>query len=170
MGMTTTKDDVLSTSDDRLKIPLLGFFAGVVVAVAFATGALDALISNHFRSWHKLTLRPEGGLARAIEGSLPLMRVVAMVGAAAFGYTSLRRLTQDKIKPGVIRLCVVAFSPIVVEMLDFGTQDGQVPDLNKLPIHSMVLLALVVIAPALIALWDVRVIRSERQPTPEPVD
>lgn len=159
--MTTTKDDVMSTPDDRLKIPLLGFFAGVVVAVAFATGALDALISNHFRSWNSLTLRPEAGLARAIEGGLPAMRVAAMIGAAAFAYTTLRRLTQDKIKPGVIRLGIVAFSPIVVEMLDFGTQDGQVPDLEKLPVHSMVLLALIVVAPALIALWDARAIRAD---------
>lgn len=158
--MATTKADVMSTPDDRLKIPILGFVASAVVAIAFATGALDALISNHFKSWNSLTLRPEGGLARAIEGLLPTMRVIAMVGAAAFGYTSLRRLTQDNFKPGIIRLCIVAFSPIVVEILDFGTQDGQVPDLDKLPIHSMVLLALVVIGPALVALWDARVIND----------
>lgn len=159
----------MTIADDRLKIPLLGLLAGVAVAVAFMTGALDALISNHFRSWSQLTLRPENDLPRAIEGALPALRVLTMIGAAAFGYTTIRRLTQDKIKPGVIRLCAVAFSPIVVEVLDFGTQDGQVRDLNKLPIHSMVLLALIVAAPALIALWDVRILRSERQPMPEQV-
>ena len=155
----------MTADNDRLNIPLLGFVAGALVSLAFVTGALDALLSNHFSSWNRLTLRPEDGLARAIEGAMPAFRVVAMAGAAAFGYTSLRRMTHDSYRPGVLRLGIVAFSPIIVEMADFGTQDGQVRDLDKLPIHSMVLLVLLVIGPAVVSLWDARFIRSQQRPS-----
>jgi len=113
----------MTTDHDRVNIPLLGFVAGALVSLAFVTGAFDALFSNHFYSWRQLTLRPENGLARAIEGSMPALRVLAMVGAAALGYTTLRRIKPDSFKPTVIRLVVISFSPIIVEILDFGTQD-----------------------------------------------
>ncbi len=156
----------MTADDDRLNIPLLGFVAGAIVSVAFVTGAFDALLSNHFSSWNRLTLRPEDSLARAIEGALPALRVLAMVGAAALGYTSLRRMTHDSYKPGVIRLGLIAFSPIIVEMADVGTQDGQVRDLGKLPIHSMILLVLLVVGPAIVAAWDARFIRNQQRTAP----
>lgn len=156
----------MSTPDHRVKIPLLGFIAGAFISLAFVTGALDALLSNHFNSWHRLTLRPENNLARTIEGLMPVLRVVAMAGAAGFGYTSLRRIEPDSYKPTLIRLGLVAFSPIIVEVLDFGTQDGTVPDLDKLPVHSMVLLVLLVVGPATVALWDAVGIRRDLRSSP----
>lgn len=147
---------------DRVRIPLLGFFAIALLSLAFVVGAFDALVTNHFSSWNRLTLRPTEDLARAIEGLLPAARTATMVGAAAFGYTSLRRASEEGFRRGAIRLGVVTFSPIIVELADMGTQDGQVPDLDKLPIHSMLLLAALSVGPGLTALWDARIIRSRR--------
>ncbi len=157
----------MATEDNRVSIPVLGFVVIALVSLAFVVGAFDALFTNHFSSWNRLTLRPTNDLARTIEGLVPAGRFVAMIGAAAFGYTSLRRAANEGYKRGVIRLGVVAFSPIIVELADFGTQDGQVPDLDKLPVHSMVLLVALTIGPAIIALWDARLIQRDRnQRTP----
>lgn len=147
---------------DRVRIPLLGFVAIALLSLAFVVGAFDALVTNHFSSWSRLTLRPTEDLARAIEGLLPVARSVSMAGAAAFGYTSLRRASVEGFKRGAIRLGVVTFSPIIVELADMGTQDGQVPDLDKLPIHSMLLLATLTLGPGMTALWDARIIRGHR--------
>lgn len=151
--------------DQPIKIPLLGFIAVAFVSLAFAVGAFDALVTNHFTSWKQLTLRPDGGLARAIEGLLPVARAVTMAGAAAFGYTTLRRLTADTYRRAFVRLGLLTFSPIVVELTDFGTQDGQVKDLDKLPVHSMVLMVLLVLGPALVALRDFLTLRGQRRST-----
>lgn len=148
--------------DDRIKVPTLGFLAIALVSLAFVVGAFDALLTNHFSSWNRLTIQPEDELARTLESLMPIARFVSMAGAATFGYTTLRRVSYEGLKRGAIRLGVIAFSPIIVELADFETQDGQVPDLDKLPIHSMILLAILIFGPALAALWDAITIRRYR--------
>ena len=140
---------------------MLGLVAAAFIALAFAVGAFDALVANHFTSWNRLSIEPTDGLAKAVEGLLPIARVVTMIGAAIFGYTTVRRINPENYRRAGIRLGLVAFSPIVVEVLDFGTQDGQVPDLDKLPPHSMVLLALITVVPVGVAVWDATVLRRE---------
>jgi hypothetical protein len=151
---------VLIDPEDRLRIPLIGFVVAALLTLAFVVGAFDALITNHFSSWHRLTLRPSDQLARSIENTMPVARVTTMIGAAGFGYTTVRRSNAEGLRIGLLRLGAVAFLPIVVELADVGTQDGSVPDLDLLPIHSLALLGLISVAPAALAASDWRQIRS----------
>lgn len=153
----------LKPADERLRVPPLAYLAAAFVSLAFVVGAFDALITNHFSSWSRLTLEPSEDLPKAIEQLVPAARFVAMAGAAVFGYSTLRRASEEGYRPGLIRLGVVTFSPIFVELSNIGTQDGQVPDLDKLPIHSVLLLMMLVLAPAVVAAWDARVIRRHAQ-------
>ncbi len=147
-------------AEDRVHVPVVGLVVAATVALAFVAGSIDALMANHFNSWHQLTLRPTGDLARTIEGLMPGARWFAMAGAAAFGATTVRRSAAQGLRVGLVRLAVVAFLPIMIEMLDFGTQDGTVPHLEKLPVHSMILLASVAFLPAVLAAWDWHLLRT----------
>lgn len=151
---------MLIDPEDRLRVPALGFVVAGLLTLAFVVGAFDALIANHFASWHRLTLRPSNQLPRWIESAMPAARLVTMIGAAGFGYTSLRRSVAEGHRIALTRLAAVTFSPIVVELADAGTQDGSVPDLELLPIHSIVLLALVSLGPVVLAASDWRQIRT----------
>ncbi len=146
--------------EDRVHVPIVGLVVAAVVALAFATGSFDALMANHFTSWHRLTLRPTGDLARMIEGTMPGARLLTMAGAAAFGATTVRRSAAEGLRVGLVRLAIVAFFPIIIEALDFGTQDGTVPHLEKLPVHSMLLLGIVTLLPAALAAWDWHLLRT----------
>lgn len=145
---------VLIDPEDRLQIPVIGFIVAALVTLAFVVGAFDALMSNHFTSWHRLTLQPSGQAPRWIESTMPTARIVTMIGAAAFGYTSLRRTIAEGPRIGVTRMLAVVFCPIIVELTDVGTQDGSVPDLELMPVHSMVLLAIITLAPPALAVTD----------------
>ena len=81
--------------NDRINVPLVAFIVAALTALAFTTGAFDALISNHFRSWTRLTRSPQGSLPRFVEELLPWVRVVTILGGAAFGYTTLRRVVAE---------------------------------------------------------------------------
>lgn len=154
---------VLIDPEDRIRIPVVGFAVAALLTLAFVVGAFDALLSNHFTSWHRLTLRPSDQLARSIESTMPVARIVTMIGAAGFGYTTLRRTIAEGPRIGLWRMTAIVFSPIVVELADIGTQDGSVPDLDLLPIHSLVLLAAISVAPAALAAADWRQIRWDTQ-------
>lgn len=152
---------VLIDPEDRIHVPAIGFAVAALLTLAFIVGAFDALLANHFASWHRLTLQPSGRLARSIENTMPIARIVTMIGSAGLGYTTLRRTVAEGPRIGAWRLTAVVFSPIVVELADLGTQDGSVPDLELLPVHSMLLLAAISVAPAALAAADWRQIRSD---------
>lgn len=146
--------------EDRVHVPAVGLVVAAVVALAFVTGSFDALMANHFSSWHRLTLRPTGDLSRTIEGLMPAARWFAMAGAAVFGTTTVLRSAAQGLRVGLTRLAIVAFLPIIIEVLDFGTQDGTVPHLEKLPVHSILLLAMVTFLPAVLAARDWHLLRT----------
>ncbi len=154
--------------EDRVHVPVVGLVVAALVTLAFVVGAFDALMSNHFTSWNHLTLRPTNDLARTLEGLMPTARWVSMLGAAAFGATTLQRSAAQGLRIGLTRLALVAFSPIVIEVLDAGTQDGQVPDLEKLPAHSVVLVVVITFLPALAAARDAYLLRTRLRGTGPP--
>lgn len=146
--------------EDRVHVPAIGLIVAAIVALAFVVGAFDALLANHFTSWHLLTLRPSTEPARTIDALTPAVRWLAMAGAGVFGATTVRRSAAQGLRVGLVRLVVVGFAPIIIEVLDFGTQDGTVPDLESLPIHSMALLAIVVFLPSALAARDWHLLRT----------
>ena len=81
--------------EDRVHVPTLGLVVAAIVALAFVVGAFDALLANHFTSWHLLTLRPSTEPARTIDALTPAVRWLAMAGAGVFGATTVRRSAAE---------------------------------------------------------------------------
>ncbi len=128
--------------------------------VIFVMGTISTLWSNHFRSWGALTQRPTDELARSIEDGRPIYFGLVFAGAIALGVTAGLRLSRSEFREVGIRSAIIAFLPVVIELTAFGVQDGSPNDLNKLAPHSLVLLALVALAPFALVINDMRALRK----------
>lgn len=143
----------------RERVPWFWSVAAAALHVIFLTGSVSAVWSSHFGSIDRLSQQPADTLPRLLESGRPVLTGLTMVGAIALGVTTSRRVAIGDWKPVAIRSAVIAFAPVVAELLAVGVQDGSPNDLDLVPPHSLALLATFTFAPLVFVLLDLRATR-----------
>ncbi len=131
--------------DGDRSLPWFWSLGSAVAHVIFGLGVLSTLWTSHLRSFDALSLRPTDDFARAVEDSRPVLTIVMMVGVTALGIVAGARMARGDWKIPAARLALLAVAPVIVELTAVGVQDGSPNDLDLVPTHTLVMLAVLVL-------------------------